>query len=335
MNNGLIAIMDSEEEYAIRLADYFRIKSGLNYTIQVFTDFYSFLEYDKKNVTDILIVSELFGDYLQDLKNTRQIYILSEGTVDISLKEYSAIYKYQSSENIIREVMTNYAATALPENGFFVKEKKSRIIGVYSPVKRCGKSTFSLFLGYALKKKGRTLFISLEEYSSLSFFTGADYVGNLSDLIYFYKQTPYNLDKKIISLAHNYNGLEFIPPVNFPSDLRFLNGTQWCEFFNLISDYGLYDNIIIDISDSISGIEDVLSISDILYFPVMDDLLSQAKIDNFKSSMSLLNHSDIIDKLVELHLPKINVSELPCDIFNSNFYGSYNATINKILNSYE
>ncbi len=76
MNDGLVAIVDSEEDYAVKLADYFNAKSGLGYNVQVFTNIYSYLEFDKNNYTDILIISYIYGDYLSDLLHTRQIFYL-------------------------------------------------------------------------------------------------------------------------------------------------------------------------------------------------------------------------------------------------------------------
>ena len=37
MNNGIIAILDSDAEYALKLSEYFNLKSGLNYSVSVFT----------------------------------------------------------------------------------------------------------------------------------------------------------------------------------------------------------------------------------------------------------------------------------------------------------
>ena len=97
MNNGLIAIMDYEEAYTVKLADFFRAKSGINYDVYVFTNIHSFLEFNKNNFTDILIISEIYGDYIADFINVGQIYILSEGSINISLADFSCIYKYQSA----------------------------------------------------------------------------------------------------------------------------------------------------------------------------------------------------------------------------------------------
>lgn len=335
MINGLIAILDSEEAYAVKLADYFKEKSGLGYNVQVFTNIYSFLDFDKTNYTDILIISEAFGDYVTDLINTRQVYILSEGSIDISLTEYSSIYKYQSTENIIRDVMANYASAVSPGTRISIKTVCSDIISIYSPVKRCGKTTFALVLGCLLAKTACTLYISMEEYSGISLYTGSWPSGDLSDLLYFYRQNPANLDKKLLSLSHSLHQLDYIPPMHFSLDFKYMNGEDWRDFIRDIIAIGRYENIILDISDSAVDVFELLNMSDIIYFPVLDDALSAEKINNFKYIAGKLGKDQFFSKLREIRLPNADISATDTDTFNSLLFGSYGSSIADILNAYD
>ncbi len=334
MNSGFIAIIDSEEAYAIKLADYFRAKSGLNYDIQVFTNIHSFIDFSKTNYSDILIISEIYGDYIADFVNIGQVYILSEGSIDISLTDYSSIYKYQSTENIIREVMTSYAALNISPRKISLNTAASSIISVYSPVKRCGKTTFSLVLGCILAQNESSLYISLEEYSSLSFYTKTSYTSDLSDLLYFYRQNPYNLDKKLLSMSHSLHKLDYIPPMRFSLDLKSLSGEDWCTLIRDIINVGRYKNIILDISDCIMDIFELLSLSDIVYFPILDDVLSKEKTDIFKDTLMSLGHDNVFKKLREIKLPIPDIA-YGKDAFTNLLYGSYGSSVSKIIDSYE
>ena len=72
-----------------------------------------------------------------------------------------------------------------------VTGRRSQIIGVYSPVGRCGKSSFAFTLGQVLAREEKVLYITLEEFSGPF---GADrtvYTGGLSDL-YYYTQREYS-----------------------------------------------------------------------------------------------------------------------------------------------
>lgn len=335
MNNGLIAIVDSEEAYAVRLADYFKAKSGLGYNVQVFTDIYSYLEFDKNNYIDILIISYIYGDFLSDLTHTRQIYILSEGSLDITLSEFTSIYKYQSTDNIIRDVMTNYSAAASKNSVISIKNACSKIYSVYSPVKRCGKTTFALVMGCLLAREESTLYLTLEEYSGLSFYLSETYTGDLSDLLYFYRQNPYNLDKKLLALSHSLHKLDFIPPIHFSSDFKCMSGSDWCDLFDAIASLGIYKNIILDLSDSSVDIFPLLDLSDIVYFPVLEDFLSMEKVKNFKDVAELLGKISLFDKIREISLPALDIKKADSDSFYNLLYGSYGSHIRNILKANE
>lgn len=340
MNDGLVAIVDSEEEYAVKLADFFKAKSGLGYNVQVFTNIYSYLEFDKNNYTDILIISYTYGNFLSDLLHTGQIYILSENSVDITLSEFVSIYKYQSTDNIIREVMTNYSAASSVNSILSIKNACSKIYSVYSPVKRCGKTTFALAMGCLLSKDESSLYLTLEEYSGLTLYTGTDYSGDLSDLIYFYRQNPYSLDKKLLALSHSLHNLNFIPPIRFSSDFKCMHSSDWLDLFRAIASLGIYKNIILDLSDSSVDVFPLFDLSDIIYFPVLKDSLSMEKINNFKNVIRLLGKDALFEKIREITLPsfELSLSDNPkaaSDSFYGLLYGSYGSNIWNIVKNYE
>lgn len=262
------------------------------------------------------------------------MYILSEGSIDISLTEYSYIYKYQSAENIVREIMTNYVALNIPQSRISLKTADTVIRSVYSPVKRCGKTTFALVLGCLLAKNERSLYISFEEYSCISYYTGTVCNEDFSDLLYFYRQNPFNLDKKLLSMSHSLHQLDYIPPVRFSLDLKYLSGEDWCEFLRDIIAVGRYQNIILDISDSIVDIFPLLSMSDIVYFPILDDAISMEKTNRFKDTLKYLKKDSLLEKLLEINLPKADTPS-DRDIFNSLLYGSYGSSVAEIINDYD
>ena len=80
------------------------------------------------------------------------------------LDQYPAVYKYQSSEKVIREVMACYGV----ENGVdtspaLLPKKEMRIIGIYSPVGRTQKTSFALTMGQILAKERGS---SVSQYGS-------------------------------------------------------------------------------------------------------------------------------------------------------------------------
>ena len=96
-----------------------------------------------------------------------QVVILSEGEALGGEGELPGVYKYQSADAIIREVMACYC-TRTAEPASSQVGSKSILIGVYSPINRCLKTSFSLVLGQVLAKDQQVLYLSLEDCSGLS-----------------------------------------------------------------------------------------------------------------------------------------------------------------------
>ena len=99
----------------------------------------------------------------------------------------AVVYKYQASDDLLREVMSWYRPQEIPVL-MTAAGRRSRITGVYSPIGRCGKTSFALTLGQVLAREEKVLYITLEEFSGLSALTGTVYTGGLSDLLYYYTQ---------------------------------------------------------------------------------------------------------------------------------------------------
>lgn len=83
------------------------------------------------------------------------------------------MYKYQSGDCILQEVMACYCI-APPQPGLALMGKSGLVMGVYSPVGRCGKTSFALALAHMLGKSQAVLFISLEEYSGFQSWSAGD-----------------------------------------------------------------------------------------------------------------------------------------------------------------
>ena len=78
-----------------------------------------------------------------------KIIILSEGVHSPELDTYPSVYKYQSSSDVIREVMECYGAEkkTVLRRSYTVLKKTTEMLGVFSPLGRCLKTSFALTLG--------------------------------------------------------------------------------------------------------------------------------------------------------------------------------------------
>ena len=156
-------------EYARNFMEYLNQKRNIPFEVHAFSSAEMFLEFAKNNETEILLISDKAMKEEIRRYPIRQIIILSEGVHSPVLDQYPAVYKYQSSEKVIREVMACYGV----ENGVdtspaLLPKKEMRIIGIYSPVGRTQKTSFALTMGQILAKERAVLYLNMESYSSQS-----------------------------------------------------------------------------------------------------------------------------------------------------------------------
>ena len=74
------------------------------------------------------------------------------------------IYKYQPGDQILAEMIRQCSMSG-DEKQIFLKitgKKNCRVIAVYSPVRRIGKTTYAIRLGRKLAKEANVLYLGME-----------------------------------------------------------------------------------------------------------------------------------------------------------------------------
>ena len=130
----IMAVYDEDPFYAERLSDYVNRKEKGVFFAQAFTSRECLQEYARENEIDVLLMGlPEKKEEIPDVPSRRKIYLAEEPGEETGGKE-AAIYKYQSGDDIIREVMAAYCEA--PETAYGLPglvNKKNRIIGIYSP----------------------------------------------------------------------------------------------------------------------------------------------------------------------------------------------------------
>lgn len=284
MKKNIFAVCDLEVDYALNFMDYLNQKKNIPFEIQAFTTVESLIAYGRTRHIELLLISgKAMCREIRELDIGKMI-ILSEGVHPPELDSYPSVYKYQSSSDVIREVMACYGEEkkTLPQN-FTVLKKTTEILGVYSPVGRCLKTSFALTLGQILARDRAVLYLNLEEYSGFEELMGKGFAHNLSDLLYYVRQENQNLIHKMNGMVQTVNNLDFIPPVQTPADIRATAWQDWERLLQMIVMSSSYEVIVIDIGN---GIDENLSLLDMcsrIYMPVLSDMMSSCKIAQFEN----------------------------------------------------
>lgn len=113
-------------------------------------------------------------------------------------------------------------------------KKTTEIIGIFSPLGRCLKTSFALTLGQILAKERAVLYLNMEEYSGFEELMGKGFAHNLSDLLYYVRQDNQNLLYKMNSMIQTINNLDYVPPVQMPADIRTTAWQDWERLFRCL-----------------------------------------------------------------------------------------------------
>lgn len=303
MKRSIFAVCDLDASYACSLMDYLNEKRSSPFEVQAFTNVESLQAYARENAIEILLIStRAMCNEIRDLPVSR-IIILSEGEPLQNLEEYPFVYKYQSSDQLFSEVLEYYAEVhpqpCLAGNA----AHRAQIYAIYSPVGRARKTFFSLALGEVLAESRQVLYLNFEEFSGFEELFETKYQTDLSDLIYFARQKEDGFIFRLNSIVRTFHELQYIPPALSPADIRDVSGREWMEFLQEITVCGEYDIILLDLSEQVDELFQILRLCDRIYMPVLEDIVSQAKLSQYEKLVRMLDMQEILDKTRKLKLP--------------------------------
>lgn len=297
----IMAVYDVDPFYADRLADTVNQKEKIPFTVIAFTSMERLKAYAKDHTIDLLLITSTASKEEVDSVGAHRVVTLSEGESVPAQWEYPSVYKYQSSGNIVREAMACYCQEPV-EQTVAVSGRTAPVIGVYSPVGRCLKTALALVIGQLMAADSRVLYINLEEYSGFSALVKEPHRGDLSEVMYFYRQGNYN-GLRLSSLVHSIGNLDYIPPVRCPEDLGTEDGREMAGLIRAISKEGNYEFLIVDIGHFGKDVVPLLEICSVIYMPVKEDPVSAAKLEEFERHLEAVGVEEIAERIQKLKLP--------------------------------
>lgn len=311
----ILAILTSERRYAERLCDYCNSKKSLLLTAVPFDNTESCAAFAEKHDIEILLADSsllkkdtdaAYGLSVSDIKASR-IIGLNEGIsfecafADSESRGPASVNKYQPAETLIREVLSGCDGRDIYYDASRLSHAV-RVIGVYSPVSRCGKSSFAITLSRMQAKRHKTLYISLEEFSCLGMMSGESYDLTLSDAVYHMKQGTLT-SQRLYSMIHNIGGLEYIPPMRCADDSIIVGGDDYVRLIREIIRNSLYEVIVIDMDRYADEASELLEICDTIYMPVLHDVMNKMKVERFVSYLRSSDRAHIADRLIRINTP--------------------------------
>lgn len=314
MRQKIMAICDTEEAYAFRLAEYLLEKGKLPYVLYLFTEVEKLQNLAQQEEIAILLIAENAWKLIKEeyvRQKVQQLFVLQESD-EQDKEDLCYISKYQSPDQILQRIFLSVEDLADWTKQGDTATWEAKLIGMYSPIKRCLQTSFALTLGQMLAKKHKVLYLNFEYYSGLGQLLRREFAADMTDVVYYFQCAKEKLAMRLPSILQNINGLDYIPPIQSPLALKEVNGRQWVELCREIAEMGQYEYIILDLDDGINGLFDLLEQCSKIYTITKEDSFAEAKINQYEQALKLNELEEIAEKTVKCKFPLFQ--KLPADL---------------------
>ncbi len=314
MKRNVFAVCDLEVDYAVNFMEYMQRKKNIPFELQAFTSVESLEAFASVSHVELLLISErAMCPRVRELDIGRLV-ILSEGLHLPELDEYPSVYKYQSSANVVREVMACYGEQEGPAAPVTILKKNTRLLAVYSPLKRCLRTSFALTLGQVLAREKAVLYLNMEEYAGLEQLLQKKFSGSLGNLLYYARQRHPNMVHKLNAAVETIGQLDLVPPVRHPGDIRTAEYEDWEFLIRTIDRQTPYEVLILDVGAEVDETLELLRQCDRIYMPVLQDTMSVCKLRQFEELVREMDCPEVAEKIRKV-MPPFHVSSEKGEIY--------------------
>ena len=327
MKKNVIAVCDTEGEYACNFAEYLNSRKKLPFQAEAFTDVEKLRTYAGKNPPEILLIAEAnVNEQIKEL-GTENMILLTENREQE--EGHKSIYKYQSAESVIQEVMAYYVENTAPVL-YEVAKQDIEFIGVYSPVGRSAKTLLALTIGQILGEEKSVLYLNMESYSGFENLFDLDNEKNLTDLFYILRCRENLVYEELQGFIKSIGKMDFIPPVVSPEDIHAIGNRDWLKLFDFIRQGRHYERVILDLGDSVAQIFQMLAICRTVYVPVQDDVIARCKLEQFRKLVKQWGRIEQ-ERIKEIRLPACGVNLSDTEFINTLAWGKWGGFIRRML----
>ena len=287
------------------MAEYILEKVKLPYTLHLFTAVEELEKFAGREEIEILLIAESAWHMIREefvRSQVAQMFVLQESE-QAEEDEVCRIDKYQSPEKVVQKMLDVMA----DGDGFAeyseATDTTAKMIGIYSPVKRCLQTSFALTLGQLLAKEHRTLYLNFEMYSGLGELLRREYQADILDLVYYFQNAREKLALRLPSMIQSAGGLDYIPPMQYALGIREVPGDQWLSLCRDMAEIGEYEYLILDLDDGIDGLFDLLRNCQKIYTITRDDPFAMAKLRQYEQMLQFEQLEEITEKTVKCRFP--------------------------------
>lgn len=291
----ILVLCDREEEYAQLMTEYLKKHRDLPWQVHTYTDTEQLIKQEEHGGIAMLVVAE--SAYSEELKILcpQCIVILNESGV-IRWEDLPNVNKYQQADGVLKELLEIYVDKAdreLPRLGI---TSGTKLIGVYSPVRRCMQSTFALTLSQMLAQEHSALYLNFEHYVGITELLPDMQSRDMADLLYFLNADKDKFRMRLQTMLQHKGSLDYIPPMRVGQNLLSVTAAEWQNLLQKISGLGMYDYVILDLSESVQGLFDILRLCVRVFTLTKEDKISKSKLLQYEQVLELCSYEDVLEK---------------------------------------
>lgn len=299
-----IVLTDTDQLYLNRLSNYLKERAD-SFTVSTFNSQEILERYLTNNVdkVEILIIPSAFIS--ENIKNMNiPAKIILADKIDTNVEGFKAVNKYQKAEKIINDILLIYGEKTGRAHAVAKGNKNTKIIGLYSPVGGCGKTTIALALSTMCATSGqKVLYLNFEKLNSSEAFFADAPNGNMSDLFLALKTNDSNVGLKIKATKYTDSATK-VNYINSPDsavEYDELTMDEVSSLFKSLDALGEFDIVFVDMQSAFDKYNiNILNHCDKILMPFEQNQLSITKVTKF------LNEFNFHDSLSSLK-PKIHL----------------------------
>lgn len=295
----IIAVIDPDIRFALRLADFLSAEERLPLKAVAYSSFSMYANESASLEVLLFICSE---EQVEACVETgKPVVMLTEDGLVNNLYQNSqnlfvGIFKYSSVHTITDEIlsfMAKHDSLGFGRRG----QKRGRILGIYSPVNRCGKTSLSVLVHSCLQEqKHSSLLLSFDEYDAVFAGLRKPKSKDFSDVLYAFKSGQLRFDTLGACITRSGN-LNIILPARYQEDLFFLSEEEWTELIQKIQEAMDLEFLIIDFGTFGRRCLNLLALCDWICMPDTGGETEQSKIADFKALLERSKNTDVLSKL--------------------------------------
>lgn len=304
MEENILVLYDREEEYTQLMTDFLKMHRDAPWEIHAYTMEEELLKQEQRTKISMLVIAESsYSESCAILQADKKVILNESGVVRWG--NLPNINKYQRAEDVLKELLELYMDVAkgvLPKlhNSF-----QTHFIGIYSPIKRCLQTSVALSMCQMLAGKHRTLYLNFQHYSGIAELLPDRQSRDMADLLYFLNTEQEKFRLRLQTIIQHKGSLEYIPPMKSGQNLLTITAAEWLQLLQKIEELGEYKYIVLDLSESMQGLFDILRICGKIFTLTEEDRVSKTKLMQYEQLLEWYDYEDVLQKTSRYGSPRI------------------------------